>query len=63
MGLKAAAFGLPFLPTRVGLGTDLATLGGSEDSQSPYADREMLIAMPALRLVLPYPCQPQRLER
>ena len=27
-GLKAAAFGLPFLPTRVGLGTDLAELGG-----------------------------------
>src|SRR5210317_2110113 len=27
-GLKAAAFQLPFLPTRVGLGTDLAELGG-----------------------------------
>jgi acyl CoA:acetate/3-ketoacid CoA transferase alpha subunit len=30
-GLKAAAFGLPFLPTRVGLGTDLAATGRVED--------------------------------
>lgn len=49
-GLKAAAFGLPFLPTRVGLGTDLAELGDLKTVQSPYADREVLIAMPALRL-------------
>ncbi len=49
-GLKAAAFGLPFLPTRVGLGTDLAELGDLKKVQSPYADREVLIAMPALRL-------------
>jgi glutaconate CoA-transferase, subunit A len=49
-GLKAAAFGLPFLPTRVGLGTDLATLGGLKTVQSPYADGETLIAMPALKL-------------
>ncbi|MFM2272746.1 MAG: hypothetical protein RL702_1811 [Pseudomonadota bacterium] len=49
-GLKAAAFGLPFLPTRVGLGTDLATLGGLKTVQSPYADGEVLIAMPALKL-------------
>ena len=49
-GLKAAAFGLPFLPTRVGLGTDLAALGGLKTVQSPYADGETLIAMPALRL-------------
>jgi len=49
-GLKAAAFGLPFLPTRVGLGTDLAELGGLKMVQSPYADGEVLIAMPALRL-------------
>lgn len=49
-GLKAAAFGLPFLPTRVGLGTDLAELGGLKLVQSPYADGEVLIAMPALRL-------------
>ena len=49
-GLKAAAFQLPFLPTRVGLGTDLAELGGLKTVQSPYADCETLIAMPALRL-------------
>ena len=48
--LKAAAFGLPFLPTRVGLGTDLAALGGLKTVQSPYDDAETLIAMPALRL-------------
>ncbi|MDP3675607.1 MAG: CoA-transferase [Novosphingobium sp.] len=49
-GLKAAAFGLPFLPTRVGLGTDLAELGGLKTVQSPYPDGEVLIAMPALKL-------------
>lgn len=49
-GLKAAAFGLPFLPTRVGLGTDLAELGGLKTVISPYADGETLIAMPALKL-------------
>jgi glutaconate CoA-transferase, subunit A len=49
-GLKAAAFQLPFLPTRVGLGTDLAALGGLKTVQSPYADGETLIAMPALKL-------------
>ncbi|HZU63530.1 MAG TPA: CoA-transferase [Novosphingobium sp.] len=49
-GLKAAAFGLPFLPTRVGLGTDLAELGGLKLVHSPYADGEALIAMPALKL-------------
>ncbi|MFZ4688085.1 MAG: CoA transferase subunit A [Polymorphobacter sp.] len=49
-GLKAAAFGLPFLPTRVGLGTDLAALGELKTVTSPYADAETLIAMPALKL-------------
>ena len=49
-GLKAAAFGLPFLPTRVGLGTALAELGGLRTVQSPYDDGEVLIAMPALKL-------------
>lgn len=49
-GLKAAAFRLPFLPTRVGLGTDLAEFGGLKTVQSPYADGETLIAMPALKL-------------
>ena len=49
-GLKAAAFGLPFLPTRVGLGTDLAALGDLRTVKSPYEDGEVLIAMPALKL-------------
>lgn len=49
-GLKAAAFQLPFLPTRVGLGTDLPELGGLKTVQSPYEDGEVLIAMPALKL-------------
>lgn len=49
-GLKAAAFDLPFLPTRVGLGTDLAELGGLKMVRSPYADGETLVAMPALKL-------------
>lgn len=49
-GLKAAALRLPFLPTRVGLGTDLVTYGGFETVTSPYADGEVLLAMPALPL-------------
>ena len=49
-GLKAAAFGLPFLPTRVGLGTDLVELGGLRTVQSPYDDGEVMVAMPALKL-------------
>lgn len=49
-GLKAAAFGLPFLPTRVGLGTDVPALGGLRTVTSPYDDGETLIAMPALKL-------------
>lgn len=49
-GLKAAAFQLPFLPTRVGLGTDLAQLGGLKTVTSPYDDGQTLIAMPALNL-------------
>lgn len=49
-GLKAAAFGLPFLPTRVGIGTDLAALGELKTVTSPYDDGETLVAMPALKL-------------
>lgn len=49
-GLKAAAFRLPFLPTHVGLGTDVMTHGGFKTVQSPYADGEVLLAMPALKL-------------
>ena len=49
-GLKAAAMRLPFLPTRVGLGTDVMTHGGFETVTSPYGDHEVLLAMPALKL-------------
>jgi glutaconate CoA-transferase subunit A len=49
-GLKAAALRLPFLPTRVGLGTDIVTHGGFATVTSPYADAEVLLAMPALPL-------------
>lgn len=49
-GLKAAAFGLPFLPTRVGLGTDIVELGGLKTVASPYEDGEVLVAMPAIKL-------------
>ncbi len=49
-GLKAAALRLPFLPTRVGLGTDVVTYGGFETVTSPYADAEVLLAMPAIPL-------------
>jgi glutaconate CoA-transferase subunit A len=49
-GLKAAALRLPFLPTRVGLGTDLVELGDLRTVRSPYEDGELLVAMPALRL-------------
>lgn len=51
-GLRAAAMQLPFLPTRIGIGTDLLTQEGFEFKTvtSPYADGEELIAMPALNL-------------
>jgi len=48
-GLRAAAMRLPFLPTRVGLATDVA-LQGLKTVRSPYEDGEELLAMPALRL-------------
>lgn len=51
-GLRAAAMRLPFLPTRVGLATDLATKvnPGFRTVTSPYADGEVLLAMPAIKL-------------
>jgi len=52
-GLRAAAMRLPFLPTRVGLGTDvLQHFPGIQLVQSPYQDQEWLVAMPALKLDL-----------
>jgi len=51
LGLQAAAWRVPFLPTRVGLGSDVMRLNPSlETVTSPYADGEELVAMPALEL-------------
>jgi len=50
-GLRAAAMRLPFLPTRVGFGTDV--LGKNKEIKlvkSPYDDGEELVAMPAINL-------------
>jgi glutaconate CoA-transferase subunit A len=50
LGLRAAAWGLPFIPTQVGLGTDIVTVNpGIKVIESPYDDKEW-VAMPALRL-------------
>jgi glutaconate CoA-transferase, subunit A len=51
LGLQAAAWRVPFLPTRVGLGSDVMRLNpGLRTVRSPYADGEELVAMPALEL-------------
>ena len=50
-GLRAAAHRLPFLPMRAGLGSDVLTHDTSlKTIRSPYADREELVAVPALHL-------------
>lgn len=50
LGLRAAAWRLPFLPTRAGLGSDvLAANPELRLVRSPYGDEE-LVAMPALNL-------------
>jgi glutaconate CoA-transferase subunit A len=50
-GLQAAAYRLPFLPTRAGLGTDVMKINPElRTVRSPYADGEELVAMPALTL-------------
>ncbi len=50
LGLRAAAWGLPFIPTQVGLGTDIVTVNpGIKVIDSPYDDKEW-VAMPALTL-------------
>ncbi len=50
-GLRAAAMRLPYLPTRVGLGTDVTTINpGFKTVTSPYDDGEVLLAMPAVKL-------------
>jgi acyl CoA:acetate/3-ketoacid CoA transferase alpha subunit len=51
LGLQASAWRVPFLPTRVGLGSDIMTLNPAlRTVTSPYADGEELVAMPALEL-------------
>jgi glutaconate CoA-transferase subunit A len=51
LGLQAAAWRVPFLPTRVGLGSDLLRLNTRlRTIRSPYDDGEELVAAPALRL-------------
>ena len=52
-GLRAAGMRLPFLPTRVGLGTDILTYNPDfKTITSPYADGEVMVAMPAIKLDL-----------
>jgi glutaconate CoA-transferase subunit A len=51
LGLQAAAWRVPFLPTRVGLGSDvLARQPEIRTVRSPYDDGEELVAAPALTL-------------
>ncbi|CAB1368531.1 CoA transferase subunit A [Denitratisoma oestradiolicum] len=50
-GLRAAGMRLPFLPTRCGLASDVVKHNPElKTIQSPYADGEVLLAMPALKL-------------
>jgi glutaconate CoA-transferase subunit A len=51
LGLQAAAWRVPFLPTRAGLGSDaLALQPELRTVRSPYDDGEELVAVPALAL-------------
>jgi glutaconate CoA-transferase subunit A len=51
LGLQAAAWRVPFLPTRVGLGSDLLRVNPRlRTVVSPYEDGEELVAAPALHL-------------
>ncbi len=50
LGLRAAAWGMPFMPTQIGLGTDVIKVNKDiEVIDSPYDDKEW-VAMPALNL-------------
>jgi len=50
-GLRAAGMRMSFLPTRVGLATDVLAKNPSiKTIASPYADGEVYVAMPALKL-------------
>ncbi len=51
LGLRAAAMRVPFLPSRIGLGTDLVKQPElSKTVESPFGDGETLLAMPAIHL-------------
>jgi glutaconate CoA-transferase subunit A len=51
LGLQAAAWRVPFLPTRAGMGSDIPRLMPSiKTVTSPYDDGEELIAVPAFEL-------------
>ena len=49
-GLRAAAMNLPFLPTRIGLGTDVLKHSPELKLVTSPSDAERLVAMPALNL-------------
>src|SRR5579862_9432504 len=50
-GLRAAGMRVPFLPTPVGLASDVMTVNPEfRTVRSPYADEQLLLAMPALKL-------------
>lgn len=50
LGLRAAAWNIPFIPTAIGLGTDVIRINEAiRIIDSPYDDREW-VAMPALKL-------------
>ena len=51
LGLRAAAMNVPFIPTAVGLGTDVLRHNPEiKLIASPYADGRDWVAMPALKL-------------
>ena len=50
LGLRAAAWGCPFIPTKIGLGTDIIAFNKDlKVIDSPYDDKQW-VAMPALNL-------------
>lgn len=50
LGLRAAAWGCPYIPTQIGLGTDVVKVNPDlKLVDSPYDDKEW-VAMPALKL-------------
>lgn len=50
LGLRAAAMRVPFLPTRIGVGTDIIRNPAFKTVRSPYEDGEELVTVPALTL-------------